>query len=119
MNKAQIYSRKIQKMKIRNNNSIFKENGNNNIIDNIYVIIEIKTPKGDKKPIKIYKNQNDINDVVEKFCKENKINKENKDIIYNKVAYYQDNIFGRNTYKNNFEDNTFSEYRETKTNSNN
>ena len=119
MNKAQIYSRKIQKMKIRNNNSIFKENGNNNIIDNIYVIIEIKTPKGDKKPIKIYKNQNDINDVVEKFCKENKINNENKDIIYNKVAYYQDNIFGRNTYKNNFEDNTFSEYRETKTNSNN
>ena len=119
MSKAQIYSRKIQKMKIKNNNNnIFQENGNNNLIDNIYVIIEIKTPNGEKKPIKIYKNQNDINDVVEKFCKENKINNENKDVIYNKVAYYQDNIFGRNTYKNNFEDNLFSEFRETKTNTN-
>ena len=124
MNNAQIYSRKIQKMKIKNTNNNLKENGNNNIIDNIYVIIEIKTPNGEKKPIKIYKNQNDINEIVEKFCKDNKINNENKDIIYNKVTYYHDNIFGRNTYKNNFtkfnfEDNLFSEYRETKTNTNN
>ena len=112
-----------QKKKIKNN-KIIKSNTSNSIIDNIYVTIEIKTPNGDKKPIKIFKNQHNINEEVEKFCKENKITNENKDIIYNNALFYSEYLFGRNTYKNNFlkynlDENFSTEYRETNTYTNN
>ena len=94
-----IYLKKNTKMKV-NHFNISKEN-DNNIIDNISVIMEIKIPNGKSKPFKIYKNQN-INDSIEEFCKNNRINKEDKKAIYDQAIYFKNNIFGRNTFENNY-----------------
>ena len=97
-----VYERKIQKMRNKQlNNSKETENS---IIEDIYVIMDINTPKGGKRPIKIYKNQENINDLVEHFCKKNKINDIDKKVIYNQALLYKNNIFGRNTDETNFED---------------
>ena len=113
-----IYLKKNTKMKM-NHFNITKEN-DNNIIDNISVIMEIKIPNGKSKPFKVYKNQN-INESVEEFCKNNRINKEDKKAIYNQAIYFKNNIFGRNTYESNYakknlEDNFLSDNVDTNTN---
>ena len=113
-----IYLKKNTKMKM-NHFNISKEN-DNNIIDNISVIMEIKIPNGKSKPFKVYKNQN-INESVEEFCKNNRINKEDKKAIYNQAIYFKNNIFGRNTYESNYakknlEDNFLSDNVDTNTN---
>ena len=103
INNNKVYEKKIQKMKMKHFN-ISKEMDNNNIIDDIYVIMDINTPKGGKKPIKIYKNQENINELVDNFCKKNNINDKDRKTIYNQALLYQNNIFGRNTVETNFED---------------
>ena len=69
---------------------------------------KIKTPNGKSKPIKIFKNQNNINATVEEFCRNNKINNEDKKLIYNQVLFYKNQIFGRNTF------NKYDKYNKTK-----
>ena len=118
IDKNKIYLKKNTKMKI-NHFNITKEN-DNNIIDNISVIMEIKIPNGKSKPFKIYKNQN-INESVEEFCKNNRINKEDKKAIYNQAIYFKNNIFGKNTFesnnaKKNLDDNFLSDNMDTNTN---
>ena len=102
LNNNKVYERKIQKMRMKQFN-ISKET-DKNIIDDIYVIMDINTPKGGKRPIKIYKNQENLNDLVDQFCKKNKINDSDKKVIYNQALLYKNNIFGRNTDETNFED---------------
>ena len=101
-NNNKVYERKIQKMRMKQFN-ISKET-DKNIIDDIYVIMDINTPKGGKRPIKIYKNQENLSDLVDQFCKKNKINDIDKKVIYNQALLYKNNIFGRNTDETNFED---------------
>ena len=101
-NNNKVYERKIQKMRNKQlNNSKETENS---IIEDIYVIMDINTPKGGKRPIKIYKNQENLSDLVDQFCKKNKINDIDKKVIYNQALLYKNNIFGRNTDETNFED---------------
>ena len=102
INNNKVYERKIQKMRNKQlNNSKETENS---IIEDIYVIMDINTPKGGKRPIKIYKNQENLSDLVDQFCKKNKINDIDKKVIYNQALLYKNNIFGRNTDETNFED---------------
>ena len=63
------------------------------IIDNIYITIEIKINNGQLKPLKIYKNQNDTNEMVNNFCEKYNISEEGKKVIFNKVKYYQKIFF--------------------------
>ena len=86
-----VYEKKISKMHYK-----ISRIHDNNLIDNIYIGMEIKTPKGGKKPIRIYKNQANISDVVEDFCKQNDISNKDKKFIVNQVIYFRKNIFGRN-----------------------
>ena len=89
-----------------NNTNKGKNNRNNNIIDNIYVIIEIKKPNGEIKPLKIYKNENNkdnVRDILNEFCKENDLNEEDKNILLKKIIDYKNAIFGNNiNEENNF-----------------
>ena len=80
---------------ISNNN--FENEKVKNIIDDIYITIEIKIPNGQLKPLKIYnKNYNDTIEFVNKFCKEYNINEQNKKIILKKVIQYKNSFFGNN-----------------------
>ena len=103
-NENKVYEKK--NMKINKFNICKGEK--NNFIDNIYIIMEIKTPNGKSKPIKIFKNQNNLNITVEEFCQNNKINNEDKKLIYNQVLFYKNQIFGRNTF------NKYDKYNKTK-----
>ena len=68
-----------------------------NIIDDIYITIEVKIPNGQLKPLKIYnKNYNDTIELVNNFCKVYSINNENRKIIIKKVMQYKNSFFGRN-----------------------
>ena len=68
-----------------------------NIIDDIYITIEVKIPNGQLKPLKIYnKNYNDTVELVNNFCKIYSINNENRKIIIKKVLQYKNSFFGRN-----------------------
>ena len=68
-----------------------------NIIDDIYITIEVKIPNGQLKPLKIYnKNYNDTVELVNNFCKIYSINNENRKIIFKKVMQYKNTFFGRN-----------------------
>jgi hypothetical protein len=72
-----------------------------NIIDDVYITIDIKIPNGLLKPLKIYnKSDNDTIDMVNKFCKIFSINDENKKIILKKVMQYKNTFFGRNLLDN-------------------
>ena len=72
-----------------------------NIIDDVYITIDIKIPNGLLKPLKIYnKNYNDTLEVVNNFCKIYSINDENKKIILKKVMQYKNTFFGRNLLDN-------------------
>ena len=93
-----------------------KNNNNNNIIDNIYVTIEINTPNGELKPLKIYKNQNNTIDILNEFCTENDINEEDKKLILTKIIEYQNAFFGRNLIKENNDYSNLNEDNETNSN---
>ncbi len=97
-----------------NNTNKEKNNPNNNIIDNIYVTIEINTPNGELKPLKIYKNQNNIIEILNEFCKENDINEKDKKLILTNIVEYK-NAFGINLIK---ENNDFNLNEDNDTNSN-
>ena len=75
---------------------------NKNIID-VYITIEIKIPNGELKPLKIYKNQSNIEELINDFCTENDLNEEDKEIIINKVKQYRNTFFGNNINEENNE----------------
>ena len=75
---------------------------NRNIID-VYITIEIKIPNGELKPLKIYKNQSNIEELINDFCTENDLNEEDKEIIINKVKQYRNTFFGNNINEENNE----------------
>ena len=95
-----------QKSKINNefiNN--FENENNENIIDNVYITIDIKVPNGLLKPLKIYnKSDNDTIELVNNFCRVYSMNEENKKIILNNVLQYKNAFFGRNFINNKKED---------------
>ena len=107
LNIKNVYSKNIQAKRIKPL-SISKEKKNNidiyNDNNNIYVIQNIKTPNGELKPIKIFKNENNINNLVDDFCKKNNINEKDKNDIYNQVIFIKNNIYGRNTYNTNLKE---------------
>ena len=122
INENKIYERKTKKIKNKFNNKSIKID--KNIIDNIYVIMNINLPKGGKGQIKIYKNIDNIKSLVNEFCKKNNINDENRKIIYNEAVMFKNNVFGKNineikfTTENNFDDKQSSENMDTNTNTN-
>ena len=65
-----------------------------NIIDDVYINIDIKIPNGLLKPLKIYnRNDNDTIEMVNNFCKIYSINDENKKAIIKKVLQYKNTFF--------------------------
>ena len=80
----------------KNNKKMNIRKEQNDIIDNIFITIEIKTNNGQLKPLKIYKNQSDSNEMVNNFCEMYNISEEDKKIIINKVKYYQKVFFKEN-----------------------
>ena len=121
INENKIYERKTKKIKNKFNNKSIKID--KNIIDNIYVIMNINLPKGGKGQIKIYKNIDNIKSLVNEFCKKNNINDENKKIIYNEAVMFKNNVFGKNINEikfttENIDDKQSSENMDTNTNTN-
>ena len=80
----------------KNNKKMNINNEQNDIIDNVFITIEIKINNGQLKPLKIYKNQSDSNEMVNNFCKMYNISEEDKKIIINNVKYYQKVFFKEN-----------------------
>ena len=126
--------KKMKKINIQipssNNNQSFGNNNNNielmnnfedekieNIIDDVYITLDIKIPNGLLKPLKIYnKNDNDTIDLVNNFCKIFSINDDNKKIILKKVMQYKNSFFGRNLINSNKKSEMMSGDLETITN---
>ena len=106
---------------INNNNKPVNNYDNEkieNIIDDVYITIDIKIPNGLLKPLKIYnKNYNETLEIVNNFCKIYSINDENKRIILKKVLQYKNAFFGRNLMENK-DGFIFNEDLETITNTN-
>ena len=71
-----------------------------NIIDNIYLTIEIKVPNGQYESLKIYKDQTNIKEIIFQFCEKNNIDEEERKIIFNKIFQYNNSFFERNSYEN-------------------
>ena len=68
-----------------------------NIIDDVFITLNIRIPNGLSKPLKIYdKDYNDTVESVNNFCKTYSINDENKKIIFRKVMEYKNVFFSRN-----------------------
>jgi hypothetical protein len=93
--------KKINEISREQNSNEFGNNSEKekvqNIIDDIYITIEVKIPNGQLKPLKIYnKNYNDTVELVNNFCKIYSINNENRKIIIKKVMQYKNSFFGRN-----------------------
>jgi hypothetical protein len=93
--------KKINEISREQNSNEFGNNSEKekvqNIIDDIYITIEVKIPNGQLKPLKIYnKNYNDTVELVNNFCKIYSINNENRKIIIKKVLQYKNSFFGRN-----------------------
>ena len=103
--KEQIHNIKIKPFNMNDSNEnnykknevIKEKNKYSNIIDNIYITLEIKIPNGELKPIKIYKNQNNIIETINQFCETYKINREERKIIFNKVIQYKNSFFGKDS----------------------
>ena len=76
-----------------------------NIIDDIYINIDIKIPNGLLKPLKIYnRNDNDTVEMVNAFCKIYSINDENKNTIIKKVIQYKNAFFNTKLNQDNNKD---------------
>ena len=92
-----------------NLNNDFINNSENekmeNIIDDVYITIDVKIPNGLLKPFKIYnRNDNDTIELVNNFCRIYSINEENKKIILKNVLQYKNAFFGRNLIHDNKRD---------------
>ena len=93
----------------RSNISLEQNNYENekteNIIDDVYITIDIKIPNGLLKPLKIYnKNDNDTIEMVNNFCRIYSINDENKNAIIKRVIQYKNLFFNTNINKNSSKD---------------
>ena len=91
---------------LEQNNNDFVNNFENekvgNIIDDIYINIDIKIPNGLLKPLKIYnRNDKDTVEMVNNFCNIYSINDENKKEILKKVIEYKNAFFNINLNKGN------------------
>ena len=93
--------KKIKHSKINKSNVNKNNKKNKNIIESIFITIEIKLPNGELKPLKIYKDQNNTIDLINEFCEENGINYEDRKVIFNKVIQYKNAFFERNLNQNN------------------
>ena len=78
---------------------------NDNIIKDVYINLDIKTPSGITKQLKIY-NKTDKNTIedINSFCKIYSLNEEVKKMLIKKAIQYKYNFFGKNLEKkrNNF-----------------
>ncbi len=78
---------------------------NDNIIKDVYITLDIKTPSGIIKQLKIY-NKTDKNTIedINSFCKIYSLNEEVKKMLIKKAIQYKYNFFGKNLEKkrNNF-----------------
>ena len=78
---------------------------NDNIIKDVYITLDIKTPSGIIKQLKIY-NKTDKNTIedINSFCKIYSLNEEVKKMLIKKAIQYKHNFFGKNLEKkrNNF-----------------
>ena len=88
------------------NNNEFMNNLENekmeNMIDDVYITIDIKIPNGLLKPLKIYnRNYDDTLESVNNFCKIYSINDESKKMILKKVIHFKNTFFGGNLNNDN------------------
>ena len=89
---------------INNNECLnnFENDKMENMIDDVYITIDIKIPNGLLKPLKIYnKNYDDTLESVNNFCKIYSINDENKKMILKKVIHFKNTFFGCNLNNDN------------------
>ena len=98
------------------NNINKKEKNLNNIIDNIYITIDIKIPNGEIKSLKIFQNKDNFEESINEFCHLYNINEKDKKIIFNKACLYKNKFYGN--YKNEEENNDFIINEDMDTNSN-
>ena len=98
-------NRSLEKNSSKNNIDFmnnFEDEKIENIIDNVYITLDIKTPNGLIKHLKIYnKSDKDTIDLVNNFCKIYSINDDNRKIILKKVMNYKNAFYGRNLIDNN------------------
>ena len=74
---------------------------NDNIIDNIYITLDIKIKNGAIKPLKIYnKKDKKIIDDINNFCRIYSLNEEVKKTLIKKALKYKYNLFGNNLDNN-------------------
>ena len=91
VNKYQNYTESNRKSKF---------NPENEIIENIYITLDIKTPNGIAKPLKIYnKNDNSVIEDVSNFCRIYNLNEEIKKLLINRAIKYKNNFFNNNKEK--------------------
>ena len=80
---------------------------NDNVIRDVYITLDIKTPSGTVKQLKIY-NKNDKNTIedINSFCKIYSLNDEIKRMLIKKAIQYKCSFFGKNidNDRNNFLD---------------
>ena len=71
---------------------------NDNIIKDVYITLDIKTPSGIIKQLKIY-NKTDKNTIedINSFCKIYSLNEEIKKMLIKKAIQYKYNFFDKNT----------------------
>ena len=87
---------KEDRINTRNNKIKEKYIYNKNIFDKIYITIEIKIPNGELKPLKIYKNDNNIIELVDEFCEKYEIvNEKKRNFIISKVMKYKNEFFDK------------------------
>ena len=101
------------------NNAEKKEkNCNDNIIDNIYITIDIKIPNGELKPLKIYQNKNNKSNIdsINEFCNKYNIKKQDRKAILDKVNQYKKIFFGKNEIEEENNDFIINEDMDTNTN---
>ena len=112
---------RIQKMKIepfnitdlkeeninkRNNKIKEKYIYSKNIIDKIYITLDIKIPNGELKQLKIYKNDNNVIDLVDDFCEKYEMYEKDRDFLLSKVIQYKNECFEKIIIEDNNELNT-------------
>ena len=66
---------------------------NNNIIDKIYITLDIKIPNGELKQLKIYKNDNNLIDLVDDFCEKYEMYEDDRDLLVSRVMQYKNEFF--------------------------
>ena len=73
-----------------------------NIIKDVYITLDIKTPSGIIKQLKIYnKNDKSTIDDINSFCKIYSLNEDAKKMMIQKAIQYKNNFFGKSKENNN------------------